>query len=242
MQNDSTSIALKNKMPVVEAKTEVLAIRDLKKCYGSIEVLHGIDLTILAGERVALMGRSGTGKSTLLNCMCGIEPFDAGEIIIAGKHLAGLSHSKLEQLRREDIGYVFQAFHLLPTLTALENVEFPGLLIDLPTVERRQRARDLLALVGMEHRHDHRPAALSGGERQRIALARSVMNRPRLILADEPTGSLDSFSGEQVLDLLEQVCVQSGAAVLLVTHDPDTTRMCNRILHMRDGRIEEASP
>lgn len=221
---------------------EVLAIRGLRKGYDSIEVLHGIDLTILSGQRVALMGRSGSGKSTLLNCICGIEPFDAGEIVIADKCLTARSEAELEQLRREDIGYLFQAFHLLPSLTALENVEFPGLLVNMPTVERQQRAQDLLTLVGMQHRSTHRPAALSGGERQRIALARSVMNRPRLILADEPTGSLDSSSGEQVLELLEQVCAESGAAVLLVTHDPDITGICNRILHMRDGRIEEASP
>ncbi len=222
--------------------TEVLSIRGLRKGYDSIEVLHGIDLTILSGQRVALMGRSGTGKSTLLNCICGIEPFDAGEIVIADKCLTARSEAELEQLRREDIGYLFQAFHLLPSLTALENIEFPGLLVNMPTVERQQRAQDLLTLVGMQHRSTHRPAALSGGERQRIALARSVMNRPRLILADEPTGSLDSSSGEQVLELLEQVCAESGAAVLLVTHDPDITGICNRILHMRDGRIEEASP
>lgn len=221
---------------------EVLAIRGLRKGYDSIEVLHGIDLTILSGQRVALMGRSGSGKSTLLNCICGIEPFDAGEIVIADKCLTARSEAELEQLRREDIGYLFQAFHLLPSLTALENVEFPGLLVNMPTVKRQQRAQDLLTLVGMQHRSTHRPAALSGGERQRIALARSVMNRPRLILADEPTGSLDSSSGEQVLELLEQVCAESGAAVLLVTHDPDITGICNRILHMRDGRIEEASP
>ena len=219
---------------------EVLSIRDLKKSYGLTEVLHGVDLVVRPGERVALMGRSGSGKSTLLNCICGIEPFDGGQIAIAGKDLKRLSHVQLEQLRREDIGYVFQTFHLLPTLTALENVEFPGQLIGMPTVESRKRAHELLAMVGMEHRKDHRPSALSGGERQRVALARSVMNRPRLILADEPTGSLDSASGKQVLDLIKQISEESDVSVLLVTHDLKTTHICNRIVHMLDGRIEEA--
>ena len=218
---------------------EVLSIRDLKKSYGLTEVLHGVDLVVRPGERVALMGRSGSGKSTLLNCICGIEPFDGGQIAIAGKDLKRLSHVQLEQLRREDIGYVFQTFHLLPTLTALENVEFPGQLIGMPTVESRKRAHELLAMVGMEHRKDHRPSALSGGERQRVALARSVMNRPRLILADEPTGSLDSASGKQVLDLIKQISEESDVSVLLVTHDLKTTHICNRIVHMLDGRIEE---
>lgn len=219
---------------------EVLSIRDLKKSYGFTEVLHGVDLVVRPGERVALMGRSGSGKSTLLNCICGIEPFDGGQIAITGKDLKRLSHVQLEQLRREDIGYVFQTFHLLPTLTALENVEFPGQLIGMPTVESRKRAHELLAMVGMEHRKDHRPSALSGGERQRVALARSVMNRPRLILADEPTGSLDSASGKQVLDLIKQISEESNVSVLLVTHDLKTTHICNRIVHMLDGRIEEA--
>lgn len=242
MNNVSALTAPINKEPASKAQLEALAIRGLKKSYGLTEVLHDVDLDVRPGERVALMGRSGSGKSTLLNCICGIEPFDAGEIIISGKRLDRLSSEKLEQLRREDIGYVFQTFHLLPTLTALENVEFPGQLIGMPTTERLERANELLALVGMEHRKDHRPATLSGGERQRVALARSVMNRPRLMLADEPTGSLDSASGERVLNLMEQISVESGVSVLLVTHDLNSTRICNRIVRMEDGRIEETQP
>lgn len=223
-----------------ELETEVLSIRGVKKSYGSTEVLHGVDLNVFPGERVALMGRSGSGKSTLLNCICGIEPFDEGDISVAGKRLKDLPHAELEKVRREDIGYVFQTFHLLPTLTALENIEFPGQLIGMTADERRKRANDLLELVGMEQRKDHRPSALSGGERQRVALARSVMNRPRLILADEPTGSLDSSSGERVLALITKISVESNVAVLLVTHDRESTRICNRIVHMEDGQIREA--
>ena len=221
---------------------KVLSVNGLEKAYGSTKVLRGVDLDVFSGERVALMGRSGSGKSTLLNCICGIEPFDDGELSVAGKSLSELSHVEMEQLRREDIGYVFQTFHLLPTLTALENVEFPGQLVGMPAVERRDRANALLDRVGMNHRKNHRPSTLSGGERQRVALARSVMNRPRLILADEPTGNLDSASGEQVLNLIEQISEESDVSVLLVTHDLETTRICDRIVYMQDGRIEEARP
>ncbi len=223
----------------IKVPAEVLSISGLQKSYGSTEVLNSVDLKVRAGERVALMGRSGSGKSTLLNCICGIESFDAGEIVIAGKRLNDMSQPELEQLRREVIGYVFQTFHLLPTLTAFENVEFPGQLIGMPLSERRERVNYLLARVGMEHRKDHRPSELSGGERQRIALARSIMNRPRLILADEPTGSLDSVSGDQVLDLIEQMSDEFSVSILLVTHDPETTRICNRTVHMKDGQIED---
>ena len=173
-----TLTAQTSEQSAADVQLEALSISGLKKSYGSTEVLHGVDLAVRPGERVALMGRSGSGKSTLLNCICGIESFDEGQIVIAGKDLNGLSHSQLEQLRREDIGYVFQTFHLLPTLTALENVEFPGQLVGMPVTERRERARSLLAMVGMEHRKNHRPAALSGGERQRVALARSLVMEP----------------------------------------------------------------
>lgn len=218
-----------------------LRVAGVHKSYDTIEVLHGVDLEVRAGERVALMGRSGSGKSTLLNCICGIEPFNVGEIEVGGEALSAMEPVHLEKMRRERIGYVFQSFHLLPTLTALENVEFPGQLMNLPAGQRCERARELLRLVGMEHREGHRPDALSGGERQRVALARAVMNRPRLILADEPTGSLDSSSGDQVLDLIEQVSIDEGIAVLLVTHDHNTVRICDRIVRMQDGRILGAS-
>ncbi len=216
-----------------------LKVSGLRKSYGPVEVLHGVDLAVAAGERVALMGRSGSGKSTLLNCICGIEPFDGGSIEVAGLSLGRMSGGELEQMRRARIGYVFQTFHLLPTLTALENIEFPAQLLGLPAAERRGRAQVLLERVGLAHRAGHRPDALSGGERQRVALARAVMNRPPLILADEPTGSLDLKSGEQVLELIAEVSRDEGIAVLLVTHDANTARICQRVVHMEDGRIRD---
>jgi ABC-type lipoprotein export system ATPase subunit len=214
-----------------------LDITGLRKSYGRVEVLHGVELKVAAGERVALMGRSGSGKSTLLNCICGIEPFASGSIHLAGKALERMTESELEAMRRLRIGYVFQSFHLLPTLTALENVEFPAQLAGAARAERQQRAEALLERVGLLNRAHHRPDALSGGERQRVALARAVMNRPPLILADEPTGSLDSKNGDQVLGLLEEVSRDEGIAVLLVTHDANTARVCQRVVHMEDGRL-----
>jgi len=217
--------------------TIILEVAEVRKAYGAVEVLHGVDFSLRAGERVALTGPSGSGKSTLLNCLCGIEPIDTGIVRIAGQNLPGMTPPMIDRLRRESIGYVFQSFHLLPTLTALENVELAGQLIQMPRKECRARAQSLLHAVGMSHRCSHRPAALSGGERQRIALARAVMHHPRLILADEPTGSLDSVNGAIVLDLLEQLSQEHNIAVLLVTHDTHTTRICQRRLVMRDGRI-----
>ena len=215
----------------------MLEITNLSKSFGNLMVLNSINLDIRTGERVALMGRSGSGKSTLLNCISGIESFDSGEVFFCGKSINYMNLSELEELRRESLGYVFQSFHLLPTLTALENVEFSAQLIDTPRVTRRKRARELLRFVGMEHRETHRPDALSGGERQRVALARAVINHPRLILADEPTGNLDSFSGELVLNLIERISNEEGIAILLVTHDQNTSRICDRIVEMKDGHI-----
>ncbi|NBB77830.1 MAG: ATP-binding cassette domain-containing protein [Verrucomicrobia bacterium] len=217
----------------------ILTVTDLKKCYGPVEVLHGVDFAVDAGERVALMGPSGSGKSTLLNCLSGIERWEHGQIRIDGFDLGQADRGGLERLRRESIGYIFQAFHLLPTLSAYENVELPGQLIGMSAAERRRRVTELLEAVGLGHRAGHRPDALSGGERQRVALARAVMHRPRLILADEPTGSLDSVAGAQVLNLLKQLSADHGIALLLVTHDPATAEICDRTVHMRDGRIEE---
>ena len=221
----------------MEERAKILEAKDVKKAYGKVEVLHGVSLEVAEGERVALTGPSGGGKSTLLNCLCGIEPIDSGAIVVNGTSLDRVNKRSLEKVRRESIGYVFQAFHLLPTLTALENVELPGQLIAMPSKDRKERAKELLNSVGLSHRAHHRPDALSGGERQRVALARAVMHHPRLILADEPTGSLDTASGHRVLDLLETLSHDQNIALLLVTHDRNSTRICERSLFMQDGLL-----
>ena len=215
--------------------TEALVVESAKKSFGDVDVLKGIDLTILAGERVALMGPSGSGKSTLLNCICGIEPLDAGTIHVGGLELSGLKSGEIEKLRRENMGYVFQSFHLLPTLNAYENVEFAAQLVGMAKEERQSRVSTLLEQVGLSHRAEHLPSELSGGERQRVAIARALVHHPKLILADEPTGSLDTESGGQVLELLKSLSADLGVALLLVTHDHESTRICERVITMKDG-------
>jgi ABC-type lipoprotein export system ATPase subunit len=194
-----------------------------------------VDLEIKRGERVALMGPSGSGKSTLLNCICGIDPLDRGTIKVGEHDLSTLSNQELEKLRRQSIGYVFQSFHLLPTLTAFENIEFAAQLVGMENSERIKRVEELMDFVGLAHRKEHFPDALSGGERQRVALARALIHQPSLVLADEPTGSLDTEAGSQVLELLSSLSEKQGVAILLVTHDRASTRICDRVISMKDG-------
>ncbi len=202
-----------------------------------MDVLRGIDLDIEEGERVALMGPSGSGKSTLLNCICGIEGVDRGQVMVGDRDLTGLSPRDLEKVRRERVGYVFQSFHLLPTLSAFENVEFSAQLSGLGKAERTSRVEDLMERVGMSHRLDHFPDTLSGGERQRVAIARALIHQPKLVLADEPTGSLDTGTGAQVLELLKNLSNEFKVSILLVTHDRLSTRICDRVITMQDGLL-----
>ena len=214
-----------------------LKLTAITKSFGEVSVLRGVDLELRSGERVALMGPSGSGKSTLLNCICGIEQVDSGEVRMAGRALGSLNPGELDGLRRESIGYVFQSFHLLPTLSAFENVEFPAQLVGMEKEERIDRVERLLESVGLAERATHLPDALSGGERQRVALARALVHRPALVLADEPTGSLDTENGDQVLKLLKSLSIEHGVALLLVTHDHASTRICDRVISMRDGSL-----
>ena len=215
----------------------VVTIEAIKKSFADVSVLRGIDLQIKSGERVGLMGPSGSGKSTLLNCICGIETVDEGAIRVDGENLGKLTSRELEKLRREKIGYIFQSFHLLPTLNAFENVEFSAQLANISKKERKERVNELLKLVGMEHRANHLPDSLSGGERQRVAIARALIHNPKLVLADEPTGSLDTETGSKVLDLLESLSDEFNVSLLLVTHDKASTRICDRVITMQDGLL-----
>lgn len=218
--------------------TDALKVSGLSKRYGERLVLDDLDLVIGSGERVALMGPSGSGKSTLLNCVGGIDRPDAGEIRIAGKRIDQLDGDQLARLRRRDVTTIFQFFHLLPTLTAAENVAFPLQLLGLAEEECRSRVRDLLEATRVEHRADAFPEELSGGEMQRVAIARALAPRPALVLADEPTGNLDSATGGTILDLLEELGNTFSYALLLVTHSQRATRICHRTLRLRDGRLE----
>lgn len=215
----------------------MLKVSKIEKSYGASKVLRGIDFRMEEGERVAIMGPSGSGKSTLLNCIGGIDRPDNGEILFEGQSLTSLSEQELCELRRNKISTIFQFFHLLPTLTARENIEFPMLLNSVSAKERNQKVDELLNAVKIQHRACAFPHELSGGEKQRVAIARSLSMRPKLILADEPTGNLDSKNTESVLELIEKLSKQHGIAMLLVTHNEEVTRICDQTITMNDGLI-----
>jgi len=196
----------------------------------------GIDLEIARGEAVALVGPSGSGKSTLLNLLGGLDRPTSGEIWVEGENIATASDKRLVAHRRGRIGFVFQSFNLLPYRTALENVEVPLMISGLARSERRERARQLLERVGLGARTDHRPSQLSGGEQQRVAVARALANEPSILLADEPTGNLDSATGTEVMHLLRDLN-QGGLTLIIVTHDTAVAAYANRIVHLRDGKI-----
>jgi ABC-type lipoprotein export system ATPase subunit len=217
----------------------VLEVRSLTKAYADRPILRGVSFEMAAGERAALLGPSGSGKTTLLNCIGGVDRADSGEVIVAGEKLQALDADGLARVRRMRIGTVFQFFHLLPTLTAAENVELPLQLIGVPAAERESRVRNLLERVGVSHRATALPSELSGGEMQRVAIARAVIHRPALLLADEPTGNLDSNTGAQVLDLLAEIVRETNAALLMVTHSEEAAKRCGRVLRMKDGELIE---
>jgi len=217
----------------------VLEVESLTKAYAERPILRGVSFKLEQGERVALLGPSGSGKTTVLNCVGGVDRADSGGVTIAGSVLGDLSADGLAQLRRRHIGTVFQFYHLLPTLSAAENIELPLQLLGVPTSERESRVRELLERVGITHRGAALPGQLSGGEMQRVAIARAVVHRPSLILADEPTGSLDSATGAQVLELLAEIVSETKAALLLVTHSAEAVKYCERVLRMQDGQIVE---
>ena len=219
----------------------VLEVRALRKTFGSDDVpvraLRAVDLTIERGEFVALMGPSGCGKSTLLNLVAGLDRPTGGTIALAGTSLAGKGQAELARLRRRHIGIVFQLFNLLEGATALENVMLPAAIAGAGRAAARARAHELLDLLGLAERAGELPGRLSGGQRQRLAIARALANRPTMLLADEPTGALDSAGGAEVLELFRRLH-EGGQTILLVTHDADVAAAADRIVTMRDGRLD----
>jgi putative ABC transport system ATP-binding protein len=219
----------------------ILRARDLSKDYPmngeTVHALRGVSLELRSGEYVAVAGPSGSGKSTLLQLIGGIDTPSAGSVEIMGTRLESLSDGKLTRLRLTRLGFIFQRFHLLPVLTARENVELPMAEAGVSGRERRARALQLLAYVGLEHRAGHRATQLSGGEMQRVAIARALANRPALLLADEPTGELDAATGEEILALFRRLN-QDGTTLIVVTHDERLAAQAGRVIHMLDGRIQ----
>jgi putative ABC transport system ATP-binding protein len=203
----------------------------------TVEALRSIDLTICKGEFVAIMGPSGSGKSTLLHLLGGLDVPSSGEIYLAGKPLSKLNDRQLTLLRRRKVGFIFQFYNLLPTLSALENVALPLLIDGKSPNKKRQWMDDLIERVGLFDRRHHRPDQLSGGQQQRVAIARAFINEPEIVLADEPTGNLDSKSSTGILELLENACQELGATIVMVTHDPRAASYAHRILFLKDGLI-----
>ena len=218
--------------PLIDAGALQLA---LGKGSARVEILKGIDLAIGSGETVALLGPSGSGKSSLMAILSGLEQADSGRIMIAGLDFSRLDEDALAAARRGRIGIILQAFHLLPTMTALENVAVPLELAGASDAFERATAE--LQAVGLGHRLDHYPAQLSGGEQQRVAIARATAPRPVILFADEPTGNLDAATGEGIMNLLFDRQRETGATLLVITHDPELARRCARIVEMRDGQI-----
>lgn len=222
--------------PIIEA-------RGVHKIYDDsgvpVHALQGVDLAVPAGEMVAVMGPSGCGKTTLLNCLSGLDAFDEGDVLIEGVSLAEMSDRDRTAYRARRMGFVFQFYNLLPVLSAVENVELPLLVARVGAGEARRRAMDALALVGLAERGDHVPDALSGGERQRVTIARSLVNEPAIVWADEPTGDLDSERAQEIVDLMRRLNREAGLTWVIVTHDIAVGRQTDRIVRMLDGAVVE---
>ncbi|HJU89436.1 MAG TPA: ABC transporter ATP-binding protein [Gemmatimonadaceae bacterium] len=223
-----------------DGERELLVARDVKRDYElegeSVHAVRGVSLSVDEGEYLAIVGPSGCGKSTLLNLLGAIDRPSSGEVRIAGRDVSKLRDAEVTRFRLEHIGFVFQRFYLVPILSALENVELPMAEAGMPKATRRARARELLSYVELAARERHRPSQLSGGEQQRVAIARALANRPRLVLADEPTGELDAATGAEVIRLFDRLNAD-GTTLVVVTHDEELARSARRIIHMRDGRI-----
>ena len=228
----TTSVPSRRVCPVIDLKGVTLT---LKSRAGLVEILRGVDLAVTEGQSVALVGPSGSGKSSLLMVMTGLEAATSGQVLIAGQDFARMSEDQLAEARGRAIGIVFQSFHLIPTMTAIENVALP--LEFLNRADAFERAEAMLADVGLGGRRDHRPGELSGGEQQRVALARALAAEPKILFADEPTGNLDGETGRQVMDLIFAVHRRMGTTLVLITHDPALARRCERVVAMKDGRV-----
>jgi putative ABC transport system ATP-binding protein len=203
-----------------------------------VQALKGVSVTIEQGEYAAILGPSGSGKSTLMHLLGALDRPSGGVLKVSGRDIAKLSDTELAELRNKHIGFVFQSFHLMARTSATDNVGMPLMYRGLSRAARRKKAVEALAKVGLGHRLDHRPSQMSGGEQQRVAIARALVGDPQLVLADEPTGNLDTRTGHEVMDLLEQLNSEQGVAIILVTHEPDVAERARRQIHIRDGLIE----
>jgi putative ABC transport system ATP-binding protein len=216
---------------------DILVGKSLRKKYGDLEVVKGVSVSVASGEFVCLTGKSGSGKTTLLSLLSGLEYPTDGSVLLDGRDISSASEDELALFRRDHVGFIFQSFNLIPTLNAWENVALPLFPVKMPGDEKRRKATKLLARMELTERMDHLPSALSGGEKQRVAIARALVNQPRVLFADEPTGNLDSATGENIMDILKRLNKEEGVAILMVTHDEDIAKTADRVIRMRDGEI-----
>jgi putative ABC transport system ATP-binding protein len=219
------------------SKSTILSGTGLSKKYGDLEVVKGVSLVVNEGEFVCLVGKSGCGKTTLLSLLSGLEKPSQGKVNLDGREITSSSEDELALFRRENVGFIFQSFNLIPTLSAWENVALPLFPIKMTSDERRKRATELLDKMELGHRIEHLPSALSGGEKQRVAIARALINHPKIIFADEPTGNLDSSTGEAIMGILNRLHREEGVAILMVTHEDELAKTANRLIRMKDGEI-----
>jgi putative ABC transport system ATP-binding protein len=227
---------------MTDAATDpILVAESVRKIYrtGDVEVeaLHGLDLTVVPGEMVAVMGPSGSGKTTLLNCLSGLDDIDGGRVMVEGRDLFAMSDADRTTHRATSMGFIFQAFNLIPAFTVAENVELPLLLTGWHQKDARARAVEMLERVGLGHRTEHRPNELSGGEQQRVTIARALVAKPAIVWADEPTGNLDTHMADQIVELLNELNRTERQTIVLVTHDPGIGESANRLVRMLDGRL-----
>jgi ABC-type lipoprotein export system ATPase subunit len=219
------------------SEAAILSGTGLSKRYGDLEVVKDVSLSVKAGEFVCLIGKSGCGKTTLLSLLSGLERPTRGKVTLDGREITTSSEDELALFRRDNVGFIFQSFNLIPTLSAWENVALPLFPVKLTDVQRRQRATALLEKMELGHRIEHRPATLSGGEKQRVAIARALVNHPKILFADEPTGNLDSGTGETIMGILDKLHRSEGVAILMVTHEAELAKEADRIVRMKDGEM-----
>ena len=225
-----------------EAKSEpVIQVKDLYKFYSignnKVKALNGVDFTINRGEFCSIVGTSGSGKSTLLNMLAGLEKPTKGQIIIGGEHIEKMNENQLVKFRREHVGFIFQSFNLLPTMTAVENVALPLTFRGMPKKIRLAKAAKMLEMVGLKKQYKHKPTQMSGGQQQRVGVARALVVKPEIIFADEPTGNLDSNTSAEVMNLMKKIVREQNLTLIMVTHDNHLASFADRIFHIRDGKI-----
>jgi putative ABC transport system ATP-binding protein len=219
------------------SKSNILIGENLSKTYGELAVVKDVSLSVKDGEFVSLVGKSGCGKTTLLSLLSGLERPTKGQVMLNGKEITDASEDELALFRRGNVGFIFQSFNLIPTLSAWENVALPLFPISMTEAERRHRSTQLLEKMEMGHRIEHLPSALSGGEKQRVAIARSLINHPKIVFADEPTGNLDTATGDAIMAILNKLHMEQGMTLLMVTHEPELAKTADRVIRMQDGEV-----